>query len=142
MVTTKRVLKGDSIKWRKQVTQGQNIVVDGWAGVYNPNPYLLTHSMFTHTNNHNCSTIKARFRTFQLVHQGLTDQRTNKPTNKASFRVACSLLKRNLTKKRTLLPFFSKCLTLIILNDTTPGETNTTRPDTRLPQSRSGWQEQ
>ncbi|MEE3020154.1 MAG: hypothetical protein VX313_02780 [Bacteroidota bacterium] len=64
---------------QKQVTQDLNIVLDRWAGVFNPNPH--PRSPHTHT-----ITIEA-FYTFQLDHHGWID--------KTSYRVVCPHLKRS-----------------------------------------------
>ena len=61
----------------KQVTRGNNIVADGWAGAANPHAYPTPHPNPFPTQTHTKSFKNACFPTFRLV---LTDQRTNGPT--------------------------------------------------------------
>ena len=54
-----------------QMTQGHNIVANGWAGASNPLPHpnpTPNHSCheLTHPHNKNCGIINARFLRFQL----------------------------------------------------------------------------
>ena len=53
-----------------------------------------------YTANTSCGRVgrggNARFHTFQLDHHGPTDRRTDGPTDKASYRVACPRLKREI----------------------------------------------
>ena len=51
---------------------------------------MLTH---THTDNHNCRIINARFHTFRLVHLGPTDG------PRVSYRIACPQLKRQIESR-------------------------------------------
>ena len=69
----------------KQVMQGHNIVVDGWAGA--SNPHSLAKPPYQHSYPKNIE--NAGFPTFRLVCYGPLDQRTDK----ASYRVACPQLK-------------------------------------------------
>ena len=67
----------------KQVTQGHNIVADGWAGASNPQPHPNTTPLqHTHTYT-NCGIINARFSRFRLEHDDLNmaDKQTNGPTS-------------------------------------------------------------
>ena len=65
-------------RWKKQVTQGHNIVADGWAGASNPQPNPNPHP--SHTNIHK-KYPKRLF--FHLSTQSLpTNKRTNGPTDR------------------------------------------------------------
>ena len=78
---------------------------------YAPCMHLCNDINFTHTNNHNCSIIIARFRTFRLNDHGQTNRPTNRRfegptdrrTDKDSFRVACLQLKRFILRPRECL---------------------------------------
>ena len=64
---------------RKQVTRGHKIVADGWAGASNPR----TFHPYTH----------AHFPLFDII---ILVRRTDRRTDKASYRVACPDLKKDL----------------------------------------------
>ena len=49
-IYTNVYLRRLNIRWKKQVTQGHNIVADGWAGASNPQPNPNPHP--SHTNIH------------------------------------------------------------------------------------------
>ena len=92
--------------------RGHNMVADGWVGASNPQPYPNhtpkpppTHS---HTNNRptKCSFINARFPRFQVerdnssVTNGLTDRRTNGPTDRQSLLWSCVSSSKKKRKKK------------------------------------------
>ena len=77
-----------------QVKRGHNIVTDRWAGACSPHPHPRPQHTHSNTDNHNCYIKNARFDTIQLDHHGPTECRTNRPTDKASYTVACPQLKR------------------------------------------------
>ena len=66
-----------SLWYKKQVTWGYNIVVDGGAKAYHPYSYPYTFHMHI----------------FTLSNSFLMSQQTNWRTDKASYRVACPQLK-------------------------------------------------
>ena len=71
------------------MTQGHNIVADGWAGASNPHP----HPTPIHKKHLKCSL--SHFSTTDRR----TDQRTDQRTDKASYKVACPQLKRVETRE-------------------------------------------
>ena len=88
------------------MTQGHNIVADGWAGASNPQPNPNPHP--SHTNIHK-KYPKRLF--FHFLTQSLRiDQRSNGPMDqrmdKASFRFACPQLK---TSSHFLTVIFMIC---------------------------------
>ena len=48
------------------MTWGHNIIVDRWAGAYNPHSYPRPPRTHSHTHSHNGSLKNARFRNFRL----------------------------------------------------------------------------
>ena len=74
----------------KQVTWGHNIVVDGWAGAANSHPHpTFTQPSFQHRYIHKKLLKRSSYHFSTCVHG-----RTDGPTDKASYRVACPQLKR------------------------------------------------
>ena len=71
---------------RKQVTRGQNIIADGWAGASNPH-LDPTHPPTAHKRQ------KRSLSYFSTRAHGRMDQRMDRRTDKASNRVVCPQLK-------------------------------------------------
>ena len=75
----------------KQVTWGDNIVADGWAGAANPHPHLTQHP-FQHRHTHK-KLLKRSFSHFSTRAYGQTDRRTDgrtdEPTDGQSLLLSC-----------------------------------------------------
>ena len=78
----------------KQVTQGHNIIADGWAGEPTPiHTQCFTETPFQHRLIHK-KLQKRLFSCFLTHADGRTDQLTDRWMDKASYRVVCLQLKR------------------------------------------------
>ena len=84
------------------MTQGHNIVADGWAGASNPQPNPNPHPSHTNIHKKYPKRLFFHFSTLSLWTDRWTNRPTEWPTNrltdgqtdKASYRVTCPQLKR------------------------------------------------